>query len=293
LEIINVDFETQNQNPDRLCDVCGERPGVVQVMFAGGGGRRTGLVCERCAREAIAAQHGGSPFGSFAPGGPRGMAGAGPSLRQRRPTEQRSQTPGLDEFGRDLTQEARAGRIDPVIGRDPEIAQVIEVLARRRKNNAALIGEAGVGKTALAEGLALRVASGEVPEELREVRVVALDLAGMIAGSQYRGAFEQRLKGLLDEVVVSIAPVTLGAGRPLLINLAEPGRLEPGGWSDRVNLVETSYDGDWELPVIGPVQAPHAVLVRPDGYVAWVDVAGSEAGLEAALSTWFGPRHPA
>ncbi|HET9123869.1 MAG TPA: ATP-dependent Clp protease ATP-binding subunit [Solirubrobacteraceae bacterium] len=204
-----MDFETQNQNPDRLCDVCGERPGVVQVMFAGGGGRRAGLVCERCAREAIAAQHGGSPFGSFAPGGPRGMAGAGPSLRQRRPTEQRSQTPGLDEFGRDLTAEARAGRIDPVIGRDPEIAQVIEVLARRRKNNAALIGEAGVGKTAIAEGLALRVAAGEVPEELREVRVVALDLAGMIAGSQYRGAFEQRLKGLLDEVVAAEGRVIL------------------------------------------------------------------------------------
>jgi ATP-dependent Clp protease ATP-binding subunit ClpC len=204
-----VDFGTQNQNRDRLCDVCGERPGVVQVMFAGGGGRRAGLVCERCAREAIAAQQGRSPFGSFAPGGPRGAAAAGPSLRQRRPTEQRSQTPGLDEFGRDLTEAARAGRVDPVIGRDPEIAQVIEVLARRRKNNAALIGEAGVGKTAIAEGLALRVASGEVPEELRDVRVVALDLAGMIAGSQYRGAFEQRLKGLLDEVVAAEGRVIL------------------------------------------------------------------------------------
>jgi len=201
-----VDFETQNNFAGRSCDVCGERPGVVQVVFAGPGGRRTGLVCERCAREAIAAQQGA--FGAFAPGGPRG-AGVGPALRQRRATETRSQTPALDEFGRDLTSEARAGRIDPVIGRDAEIAQVIEVLARRRKNNAALIGDAGVGKTAIAEGLALRVASGEVPEDLRDVRVVALDLAGMIAGSQYRGAFEQRLKTLLDEVVAAEGRVIL------------------------------------------------------------------------------------
>jgi ATP-dependent Clp protease ATP-binding subunit ClpC len=202
-----VDFETQNNTAAPLCDVCGERPGVVQVMFAGGGGRRAGLVCERCAREAIAAQ-GGSPFGALTPGGPR-PTGTGPSLRQRRATEQHSHTPALDEFGRDLTDEARAGRIDPVIGRDPEIAQVIEVLARRRKNNAALIGEAGVGKTAIAEGLALRVASSEVPDGLRDVRVVALDLAGMIAGSQYRGAFEQRLKTLLDEVVAADGKVIL------------------------------------------------------------------------------------
>jgi ATP-dependent Clp protease ATP-binding subunit ClpC len=200
-----VDFQIQNKGAAHLCDVCGERPGLVQVMFAGGAGRRAGLVCERCAREAIAAQQGGSPFGALAPGG----TNAGPALRQRQTTEPRSQTPALDEFGRDLTDEARAGRVDPVIGRDPEIAQVIEVLARRRKNNAALIGEAGVGKTAIAEGLGLRVASGDVPDGLRDVRVVALDLAGMIAGSQYRGAFEQRLKTLLDEVVAADGKVIL------------------------------------------------------------------------------------
>ena len=204
-----MDFETQHNTSAPLCDVCGERPGVAQVMFAGGGGRRAGLVCERCAREAIAAQQGAdSPFGRLASSGPRG-AGVGPSVRQRQVTEKQSQTPALDEFGRDLTDEARRGRIDPVIGRELEIAQVIEVLARRRKNNAALIGEAGVGKTAIAEGLALRVASSDVPETLRDVRVVALDLAGMIAGSQYRGAFEQRLKTLLDEVVAADGRVIL------------------------------------------------------------------------------------
>ena len=105
-----------------------------------------------------------------------------------------SATPALDEFGRDVTAEARAGRIDPVIGRDDEIEQTVEILARRRKNNAVLIGEAGVGKTAIAEGLALRIAEGDVPETLRDTRLVALDLAGMVAGSQFRGQFEQRLR---------------------------------------------------------------------------------------------------
>jgi ATP-dependent Clp protease ATP-binding subunit ClpC len=204
-----VEFDTQSNQNERLCDLCGERPGVVQVMFAGGGSRRSGLVCERCAREAMAAQQGGLDglFGGPTPAGR--AANAGPTLRQRQQSRPTSQTPALDQFGHDLTDDAREGRIDPVIGRDAEIAQVIEVLARRRKNNAALIGEPGVGKTAIAEGLALRVATGDVPQPLRGVRVVALDLASMIAGSQFRGAFEQRLKGLLDEVVAAEGKVIL------------------------------------------------------------------------------------
>jgi ATP-dependent Clp protease ATP-binding subunit ClpC len=198
-----VDFDTQNNQNARLCDLCGERPGVVQVMFAGGGARRTGLLCERCAREAMAAQQGAGAVD----GGPLGTPRGGQAMRQRPQTQQ--QTSALDEFGHDLTDDARNGNIDPVIGRADEIAQVIEVLTRRRKNNAALIGEAGVGKTAIAEGLALRIATDDVPEPLRGVRVVALDLAGMIAGSQFRGAFEQRLKGLLDEVVAAEGKVIL------------------------------------------------------------------------------------
>jgi ATP-dependent Clp protease ATP-binding subunit ClpC len=130
-------------------------------------------------------------------------------VRQRTRSGRGSGTPALDQFGRDLTAEARVGRVDPVIGREDEIAQVVEVLTRRRKNNAALIGEAGVGKTAIAEGLALRIARQAVPEPLRGVRVVALDLAGMLAGTQFRGAFEQRLKALLDEVVASEGHVIL------------------------------------------------------------------------------------
>jgi ATP-dependent Clp protease ATP-binding subunit ClpC len=196
----------------RLCDLCGERPGVVQVMFAGGGSRRSGLLCERCAREVMAQQHGGTPADGGLDGliGPAmGGPGAAPAVRDRVDARQRSATPALDKFGRDLTVEARAGRIDPVIGREKEIEQVVEVLTRRRKNNAALIGEAGVGKTAIAEGLALRVAHDEVPEPLRGIRVVALDLTGMIAGAQLRGAFEQRMKAALEEVVASKGQVIL------------------------------------------------------------------------------------
>ena len=112
-----------------------------------------------------------------------------------------SSTPSLDQFGRDLTQNARQGKIDPVIGRHKEIERVIQILSRRTKNNPCLIGEPGVGKTAIAEGLALKIASGEVPELLREKRIVSLDLTGMVAGTKYRGDFEERIKSALDEVI--------------------------------------------------------------------------------------------
>ncbi|MDR1927674.1 MAG: ATP-dependent Clp protease ATP-binding subunit [Oscillospiraceae bacterium] len=109
-------------------------------------------------------------------------------------------TPTLEQFGRDMTKLAREQRIDPVIGRDTEIARVMQILCRRTKNNPVLIGEPGVGKTAVAEGLALRIASGEVPELLRGKRVFSLDLTGMVAGTKYRGDFEERIKTAIDEV---------------------------------------------------------------------------------------------
>ena len=107
----------------------------------------------------------------------------------------------LERFGRDLTALARQGKLDPVIGRDEEIRRVIQVLSRRTKNNPVLIGEPGVGKTAIVEGLARRVAEGDIPESLRDRRVVALDLGSMVAGSKYRGEFEERLKAVLKEIV--------------------------------------------------------------------------------------------
>ena len=111
-----------------------------------------------------------------------------------------SKTPNLDKFGRDLTAEAREMKLDPVIGRAKEIERVIQILTRRTKNNPCLIGEPGVGKTAIAEGLAIKIAAGEVPELLKNKRVVSLDLTGMVAGTKYRGDFEERIKSAIDEV---------------------------------------------------------------------------------------------
>jgi len=113
----------------------------------------------------------------------------------------KSDTKTLDQFSRDLTEMARAGSLDPVIGRENEIQRVIQILSRRTKNNPVLIGEPGVGKTAIAEGLAQRIISGDVPEMLKDKRVVSLDLSGMVAGTKYRGDFEERIKAAMDEVV--------------------------------------------------------------------------------------------
>ena len=122
--------------------------------------------------------------GGFAPQGAEGEGGES----------------ALDKFGRDLTKAAKSGEIDPVIGREKEIERVIQILSRRTKNNPVLIGEPGVGKTAVAEGLALEISKGNVPEILRDKRVVALDLTGMVAGAKYRGDFEERIKAAIDEV---------------------------------------------------------------------------------------------
>ncbi len=115
----------------------------------------------------------------------------------------------LKKFARDLTQAARDGKLDPVIGRDEEIRRTIQILARRTKNNPALIGEPGVGKTAIAEGLALRIANGDVPDTLKDRRLMSLDLGSLIAGAKYRGEFEERLKGVLDEVKAAEGDIIL------------------------------------------------------------------------------------
>src|SRR5687768_679955 len=122
------------------------------------------------------------------------------SAPEKSGTKAKSKTPALDSFGRDLTELAREGQLDPVIGRKNEIERVIQILCRRQKNNPVLLGEAGVGKTAIVEGLAQRVIGNDVPELLRNRRIVVLDLAMMVAGTKYRGQFEERIKAVMTEV---------------------------------------------------------------------------------------------
>jgi ATP-dependent Clp protease ATP-binding subunit ClpC len=138
-------------------------------------------------------------FGERPGGYPEGTA-AGEQRAAAPPGARPTGTPHLEKYGRDLTQAAREGRIDPVIGRDEEIEQTIEVLARRGKNNPVLIGEAGVGKTAIVEGLAQRIVDGDVPDNLLGRRVVQVDFSGVVAGTRYRGDFEERLNGLIEEI---------------------------------------------------------------------------------------------
>ena len=115
----------------------------------------------------------------------------------------------LKKFARDLTEVAREGKLDPVIGRDEEIRRTVQILARRTKNNPVLIGEPGVGKTAIAEGLALRIVNGDVPDSLKDRRLLSLDMGALIAGAKYRGEFEERLKGVLDDVKAAEGEIIL------------------------------------------------------------------------------------
>jgi ATP-dependent Clp protease ATP-binding subunit ClpC len=157
---------------------------------------KLGVELERARREVMSLQDNESQTKSS--GSSRTSSGGGGAKTQT-----------LDEFGRDLTELAREGKLDPVVGRQAEIERVMQILTRRTKNNPCLIGDPGVGKTAIAEGLALRIVSGDIPDLLKNKRIVALDLAGLVAGTKYRGEFEERMKKVMEEVRRSEGQVIL------------------------------------------------------------------------------------
>ena len=239
-------YESPFATAGATCAICGVRPGTMRVVASDGTRNRSAAICEVCARELAAGRD------------PEAAAAA-----VRRQQDGGSRTPALDEFGRDLTAEAAAGRIDPVVGRDDEIAQTVEILARRRKNNAVLIGEAGVGKTAIVEGLARRIAEGDVPATLAGTRLVALDLAGMVAGAQFRGQFEQRLKDVLAEVAEAEGRIVLFVDE--LHTILGAGGAE--GAMDAANMLKPML-ARGELRMVGATTLAEFRRIERDGALA-------------------------
>jgi ATP-dependent Clp protease ATP-binding subunit ClpB len=148
----------------------------------------------------------------------------------------------LKKYARDLTEAARDGKLDPVIGRDDEIRRTIQVLSRRTKNNPVLIGEPGVGKTAIAEGLALRIVNGDVPESLKDKQLMALDMGALIAGAKYRGEFEERLKAVLSEIQANN-----GENHPVHRRDAHSRRRREVRWRDGCVQPAQAGTGAWRI----------------------------------------------
>ncbi|HKS68779.1 MAG TPA: ATP-dependent Clp protease ATP-binding subunit [Ktedonobacterales bacterium] len=195
------------------CERCQKNDARVRLDAVVNGQREQHYFCRACAEELMSGELGGmggvgGPSGIFGQNGgsnsPFGFAGRQPREDEAEATERKpdkhSKTPALDQFGRDLTADAREGRLDPAAGREREIRRVLTVLGRRQKNNPVLIGEPGVGKTAIVEGIARRVADGTVPATLRNARILSLSIGGAVAGAMFRGQFEERIKTILEEV---------------------------------------------------------------------------------------------
>jgi len=183
------------------CEKCQTREAEVRLDQMAGGQRVQHYFCSQCAEEIMrgAMQAAGSPQAPNIFGAGR-APGNGATQTQTATREPQSKTPALDHFGRDLTADAVEGRLDPTAARDREIRRVITVLCRRQKNNPVLIGEPGVGKTAIVEGIAQRIKAHDVPAMLEGRRIVALDIGSMLAGAMFRGQFEERIKAIVEEV---------------------------------------------------------------------------------------------
>jgi len=193
------------------CERCQKNPARVRVDQMVEGRIEHHYLCQSCVDELMSAAMeqmggsggqdtpGGAPFG-FVPNNNSASAAGGVNTATAERQAKNSKTPTLDQYGRDLTAEAAEGKLDPAAGRERELRRVITVLGRRQKNNPVLIGEPGVGKTAIVEGLARRVNEGNVPAILRGKRIVSLNIGGMVAGAMFRGQFEQRIKTILEEL---------------------------------------------------------------------------------------------
>src|SRR5437867_2681591 len=191
------------------CERCQKNPARVRIDQIVEGRREQHYLCQSCVEELMGAameqgglggpdMAGGAPFGFTNNNSASAAGGANTATAERQ--AKHSKTPTLDQFGRDLTAEAAEGKLDPAAGRERELRRVITVLGRRQKNNPVLIGEPGVGKTAIVEGLARRINEGNVPTALRGKRIVSLNIGGMVAGAMFRGQFEQRIKSILEEL---------------------------------------------------------------------------------------------
>ena len=194
------------------CERCEKNPAEVRIDQIVNGQREQHYLCRSCVDELMGAAMGqlggtdgegnpdGTPFGFVSKNGNAASTAGGVNTATAEKRKNDSKTPTLDQYGRDLTREVEEGRLDPAAGRQRELRRLITVLGRRQKNNPVLIGEPGVGKTAIVENLARRIHEGDVPATLRGKRIVSLNIGGMVAGAMFRGQFEQRIKSILEEL---------------------------------------------------------------------------------------------